>query len=458
MSESRPRRDAATHAAPSGPVHLPRDPHPGGRPDGGVRSGGRVRRRALTVALAVVVVAAVGLGWRAWMTRAQGEPQAVEFTDAVLGPRLTGATVLALGEATHGNAEFQTLRTELARKLPQFRTIVLEEDVGSVALVDRFVQGGPGTAREAAMAFGFRLSKTEQVADFLQFLRDRNAALPTTERTHLVGMDVQRVDANKQIALDRLAASDPARAERLATELASLTDDHRTAADYRAVSAGLDELAAALGAGRATGEAAGTDAAGAQADAADRGALDTARALQQGRDLQQHETDYLPTRAQLMFANLERTVARSTADGAPHVLLFAHDGHVDKVSAAYRHADLGALAAQRWGDSYRVIGTDFVRTRFLAADGAGQRREFVIDHPTPLRGMFAGTRQGYLEFATAGPANADLLHRTVPMGSAGDSFTAWQAWLPPLVTVRTVPADGYDALVLVSDATPVTPL
>lgn len=412
----------------------------------------RPLRTVLTLALAVLILAAA-FGWRAWTTRAQGEPQAVEFTDAALGPQLTGATVLALGEATHGNAEFQTLRTELARKLPQFRTIVLEEDVGSVAVVDRFVQGGPGTAGEAALRFGFRLNKTQQVADFLQFLRDRNAALPATERTHLVGMDVQRVDANKQLALDRLATYDPAGAECLAAALASLTDDHRDAADYRAVSAGLDELAAAV---EATGVAAEGTRVG--ADAAGRVALDAARALQQGRDLQQHGADYAATRAQLMYANLDRAVTRSTADGAPHVLLFAHDGHVDKVSAAYHHADLGALAAQRWGEGYRVIGTDFVRTRFLAADGGGERREFVIVHPTPLRGMFAGTRQGYLDFATAGPANTDRLHRTVPMGSAGDSFAAWQAWVPPLVTVPTVPADAYDALVLVTQATAVTML
>lgn len=410
----------------------------------------RAWRRTVGILLAVVVVAAAGVGRRAWTTRAQGEPQAVEFTAAALGPQLTGATVLALGEATHGNAEFQTLRTELARKLPQFRTIVLEEDVGSVAMVDRFVQGGPGTAREAALRFGFRLNKTRQVADFLQVLRDRNATLPAGERTHLVGMDVQRVDANKRLALGRLAAYDPAAAARLSDTLAGLTDEHRTAADYRAIAPALDELAAAVEATGAT-------------DPTGRIALDAAQALQQGRDLQQHGADYMATRAQVMYANLDRAVARDStgaagaADTGAHVLLFAHDGHVDKASAAYRHDDLGTLAARRWGDGYRVIGTDFIRTRFLADGGAG-RREFVIDHPTPLRGMFAGTRQGYLEVGTASPANAALLRRSVPMGSAGDSFAAWQAWVPPLVTVPTVPADAYDALVLVADATPVAPL
>ncbi len=406
------------------------------------------RRLLPIVVLSVVVLAVAVIGGRAWTTRPLGEPQAVEFTDATLGPHLADATVLALGEATHGNAEFQDLRTELAVKLPQFRTIVLEEDYGSVVMVDRFVQGGPGTAEEAALRFGFRLNETGQVADFLQFLRDRNATLPAEERTHLVGMDVQRVDANKRLALDRLRAAAPEDAARLAAQLDALSDDRRTAEDYRAVSDSIDELVGAV------------EATGAAGDPAGRIAVDAARTLQQGRDLQQHQdVDYLPARARLMFANLERTVADSTARGRPQVLVFAHAGHVEKTSAAYRHDDLGTLAAQRWGEGYRVIGTEFVRTRFLAAPLAGgERREFSINNPTPLRGMFTGTEQGYLEFAAASPRNADLLHRTVPMGSAGEAFAAWQAWVRPLVTVPTVPAAAYDALVLVADATPVIPL
>ncbi|MGD7707538.1 hypothetical protein [Microlunatus sp. Y2014] len=51
-----------------------------------------------------------------------------------------------------------------------------------------------------------------------------------------------------------------------------------------------------------------------------------------------------------------------------------------------------------------------------------------------------------------------LLERRVPMASAGESFRQWQAWIGPLRAVPMVPADSYDALVLVARATPVTPL
>ncbi|MEZ5088725.1 MAG: hypothetical protein R2719_02825 [Micropruina sp.] len=68
------------------PVHRPR----------------RRRGRVLVIVLvAVVLIAAAGGGVRWWLTRPQGSPQAVEFAPAQLSPTMTGATVLALGEASH---------------------------------------------------------------------------------------------------------------------------------------------------------------------------------------------------------------------------------------------------------------------------------------------------------------------------------------------------------------------
>src|SRR5699024_11883342 len=123
-------------------------------------------------------------------------------------PTLGAATVLALGEAPHGNAELRLARLTLVQKLPRFRALGFEEDYGSVALVNEWVQGGPGTAEEAARRFGFALSHTAEMAELLQWIRDHNAGVPAAQRLQLIGMDVQRVDANQQVALDWLAAHD----------------------------------------------------------------------------------------------------------------------------------------------------------------------------------------------------------------------------------------------------------
>lgn len=397
--------------------------------------------RVIVVIVAMCALLAGGTaGWWGWSTRAQGTPQAVEFTAAELSPELTGAQVLALGEATHGTAEFQQLRQQLTEKVVDkgFRTIVLEEDFGAVRRVDEFVTGGPGTAVEAAQRFGFAINQTQQVADWLQWVRDRNAGLPTEQRIRLIGMDVQRANANKQIALDYLQQSDPGQADRLRTALQPLDDDHR---DAPGMGEPTQQLERAI-----------------EATAADRpgrtDALAAASALVDGVLLQQAK-NYQVTRTGMMFANLERIVAERAAAGP--VLLFGHDGHVAKKPAGALKETVGELAAKKWGPGYRVIGTDYVRVRFVSGKGA-DRTEFGLHNRTPLRGMYGGTRVGYLEFAATSGENRTLVDSTVAMGSVGEAYQSWMGWVPGLTEVFVVPSKLYDAVILVADGTPVTPL
>ncbi len=408
----------------------------------------RRRGRALIIvvlALALVAVAGGAVHW--WQTRPQGSPQAVEFATAPLSPELTGATVLALGEATHGNAEFQRLRLSLVQKLPEFRALVLEEDYGSTARVNEFIQGGPGTAEEAVQRFGFVLNHTAEMAELLGWLRDHNADVTAEQRIQLVGIDVQRIDANKEIALSWLTRHDPDVAKRLRAQLTDWTDATRGAAD----AAERDRRARPVVQQLATAISTTPDKPGRLL------ASNAARALTQYLDLNEAGMDYGKRRAELMADNLNRTVAEQHERGNDHSLLFAHNGHVDEASAAFGYRDLGGLAADRLGDGYRVIGTEFVSSRFRTGEGR-QRWEVTMNNPTPLRGMFTGTTQGYLEFAVASAENRELLGRPVRMASAGEAFQQWQAWIPWFNSVEMVPSASYDALILVQQATPVTPL
>ena len=408
----------------------------------------RRRGRVLVIVLvAVVLIAAAGGGVRWWLTRPQGSPQAVEFAPAQLSPAMTGATVLALGEASHGTAEFQRLRFALIQKLPGFRAVLLEEDYGSTARVNEFVQGGPGTPEEAAYRFGFALNHTAETAELLRRLREHNAGLPAAERIQLVGIDVQRIDANKQLALDWLSRHDRATADRFRSRLAGWTDATRGGAD----AADRDRDARPVVQELRTAVAGTPDAAG------HRTAANAVTTLIQYLDLNEPGTAYGQRRAELMADNLFRAVAEQRERGNRHSLLFAHNGHVDKASTAFPFRDLGGLAAERLGDGYRVIGTELVHGRINTGSG-DQRWEVTLDNPTPLRGMFTGTEQGYLEFANASAENRELLGRPVRMASAGERFEQWQAWIPWFNSVEMVPTASYDALILVGRATPTTPL
>lgn len=378
---------------------------------------------AAVVALALIAVA----GW-AYLTRPQGQPESVEFSAVRLSPAMTGARVLALGEATHGNAEYQQMRTLLVSKAAGhgFHTVVVEEDYGLTREVDAFVQGGPGTATEAAQRFGFRINKTREVAEWLQWMRDHNASVPVAARIHLVGMDAQRTAGSLRLVSAALADSAPEVAARATQEGDALTAD--TVARVEAAVAALPA-------------------------AQRRDAERAATALGQYVAMQKAGTGYGVVRDNAMFTNLRSIVEE--ADGG--VVVIAHDGHVAKQPTGALTESVGHLAAQEWGEKYQAIGTDFHRTRFLSGNGT-DRSEWALTNRTPLRGMYEGTRMGYVEIARTSGENRALFDRIQPMGSAGEGFTQVTKLLPFLHTVYAVPSELYDAVVLVDDATPVTML
>ena len=435
-----------------------------GRGRTGTRSGSRSRAPKVLLIIAACLALVVGgtIGWNAFAFRPQGTPEAVELADAEISPALRDATILALGEATHGNAEFQLARLALAEKLPEFRAIMLEEDFGHVALVDEFVQGGPGTAEEAAERFGFRLNHTEQMAELLQGLRDRNDALPEAERVRLVGVDTQRVEASKGILISWLEANAggevPAeRAQSIAAELADWNDADPVP-DPERLRAAVEDAASLIDAGSEDA----TSADSANTAAPDRRlAAGAAAALAQNLELATASgSGYTQIRARIMAENAVRTVAEEHERGNEHSLFFAHNGHVDRVSAAMSAMgvrDVGELLAEKYGDAYRVIGTDLHKGSLATGDGTGEW-EVSLSNRTPLRGIFAGTREGYLEFDSASAANRELLARPVRMASAGDGVQQWQAWVPQFSSVKMTPSEAYDALILVDRVTPTTPL
>lgn len=84
------------------------------------------------------------------------------------------ARIIALGEATHGNAEFQRLKLEVFKQLVErngVRAFALEGDCGGCEQVNRYIHDGSGTAQEAAAAIGFAIYRTDEMAELISYMR-----------------------------------------------------------------------------------------------------------------------------------------------------------------------------------------------------------------------------------------------------------------------------------------------
>lgn len=105
------------------------------------------------------------------------------------------ARIIALGEATHGNAEFQELKLEVFKLLVEkydVRAFALEGDYGGCEQVNRYIHGGEGTALEAAQAIGFKIYSTKEMAELISYMRQYNETAAPGEDLRFYGFDMRR--------------------------------------------------------------------------------------------------------------------------------------------------------------------------------------------------------------------------------------------------------------------------
>ena len=106
--------------------------------------------------------------------------------------------VIGFGEATHGNADFQELKTEIFRNLVEqdkVRAFALEGPFGEYLAVDDYINGGKTTLDEAVEALCFKIYKTETSKELLEWMRDYNDKASNEDKLHFYGFDMQTYEA-----------------------------------------------------------------------------------------------------------------------------------------------------------------------------------------------------------------------------------------------------------------------
>ena len=103
----------------------------------------RIVTGLLSLTLAASMLAGCGLGKGAsGMTKIEGFDEVVTGIENIEIPE--GVRIVALGEATHGNSEFQQLKREVFEILNEkhgIKALILEGDFGGCSLVNDYIQG-----------------------------------------------------------------------------------------------------------------------------------------------------------------------------------------------------------------------------------------------------------------------------------------------------------------------------
>lgn len=418
-----------------------------------------LRRRVSALGVAVLSAATVLTGCSAQpaVTADEFAAYAQPLSALRLPAEVDRARVVAMGEATHGNAELIEAKRQVFSTLVAnhgYRVFAIEADFGGGAAVDDYVRTGRGSAVAAVKQIGFPIYQNQQLVDQVEWIRAHNAGAGPRDQVRVYGFDFQRYDRNK-VGLDRyLRSVDPAGAADVRDRLASLTDAGFRTLDADAEQAAADSARQVLD--RIVGH---RDAyVGESTTAAYELAEQYARVIWQGATWRSADAD-ATTRDRFMAENVRWIKAREEqrqADPRAQVFVSGHNGHVAQVSAVM-FTDMGANLVKEIGEAdYYALGTEFVDSTFTVA-GVGSRGQHRVTNRDGREWaeLFGSTDPGFVDFdtAAANPQLADFLSTTRRMGN---EFTGVFRFLPSTYTLKMKPAEAYDGLVFVQTVTPST--
>lgn len=358
---------------------------------------------------------------------------------------LNEAQIVALGEATHGNREFQQLRLDVFQVLVEkygVRAFALEGDFGGCEAINRYIHGADGTAAEALSATGFAIYCTEEMENLVEWMRDYNASAALGDDLRFYGFDMQRRAYSYHYLLEALqkANIDTADFEKLwNSEADNYADDYTAEQRTEIISAVKEQL-----------------------PPDDVQAIHFADILLQNIELGKYIDDSgeLNTQRDRMMA--ENTLwiwQQEQARGNSRIMISGHNNHIMQCENAGTPV-LGSLLTENMGDGYFAIGTDFYKSVCnLPKPYTGKRitHTFYSYDPLAKASKKCGFDVSFLDFSKVpeGSLLTKHLANSISMGSLGESYSVLMNFVPRSYRVQRIPQDAYDAMIFVANASPI---
>ena len=346
--------------------------------------------------------------------------------------------VIGLGEATHGNVEFQQLKLDVFKLMVEkygVRAFALEGDYGGCEAVNRYIHGGPGTAQEAAAAIGFPIYRTKEMVQLIDWMRKYNSTAKEGEDLRFYGFDMQLYECSYQYLLEaaKTFAVPTVELEKLwekviekvKQDLLQLNDSTTVQAVHFA-----DMLLQNIAVGKVM-------------DDGSKG---------------------IALRDSLMFVNTHWIMEQEEARGNECIFISGHNGHIER-----RHdygtigKAMGALLANELGKAYFAIGTDFYKATVSLPKGkSGKRRNHTFFSKDPLAeaAKQCGYETCWLDFSRISDGTT-LKHQITDytwMGDVGEGYSPLMAVLPQSYRDWVSPTLLYDGVILVTEAQPIVVL
>jgi erythromycin esterase len=323
---------------------------------------------------------AVSPGWRYTAYPLHSVELVADTSDlASLAPLVTPATIVALGDDTHGTHEFFTMKLRLIDYLVRehgFDVLSIEAPFPIVERINVYVQGGAGDPRallqEARVRLNYLFWDVEELLAVIESLRAYNLGRGDAPAVELAGADIYDEAGAADAVVQYLRTVDPSAATVAEEEYECV----RGAERHAGCEAFARRVRDALAARREElvplrGERAYDDA------------LHHADVVMEFFPLPLYEP-----RERSMAANLDWIRTHRGKSGK--VIHWGHQEHVGKARSPYtRGITMGMLMAAQLGDRYVAIGTLTGSGTFLQWEGLGSTWNAVTrTFPDPEPGTY----------------------------------------------------------------------
>ncbi|MCR5795874.1 MAG: erythromycin esterase family protein [Solobacterium sp.] len=359
--------------------------------------------------------------------------------------------VIGLGEASHGNAEFQELKLEVLKVLVDKYNVdcfAMEMDYGEGVIINDYINGHSGMSIDEVMSrISFPIYRTEDIRDLIEWMKDYN--LSHVDKLSFYGFDLQNPDVDLKLILDFAADNSIVEGEGLAEIFEPYLNSDVSFRDT-GLSEGF-EMLSSLETALKTGREAYQDLYNYERILECIENVLRARELAARYDGDNGMVEGGQYRDMMMAL---KVIELSEALNGSRMMITGHNGHIGYAGNFTR--TMGSFIRDELGDSYYAIGTDYFITYCNMPSGSGRRsnHRFVSGDILAYQAKMIGTY--YLDFSmvSEGTEVYRYIHEPIYTGSLGEGYSIRNTILQDTVRIYCEPEYLYDAMILIYECTP----
>ena len=359
--------------------------------------------------------------------------------------------VIGLGEASHGNAEFQELKLEVLKVLVDKYNVdcfAMEMDYGEGVIINDYINGHSGMSIDEVMSrISFPIYRTEDIRDLIEWMKDYN--LSHVDKLSFYGFDLQNPDVDLKLILDFAADNSIVEGDGLAEIFEPYLNSDVSFRDT-GLSEGF-EMLSSLETALKTGREAYQDLYNYERILECIENVLRARELAARYDGDNGMVEGGQYRDMMMAL---KVIELSEALNGSRMMITGHNGHIGYAGNFTR--TMGSFIRDELGDSYYAIGTDYFITYCNMPSGSGRRsnHRFVSGDILAYQAKMIGTY--YLDFSmvSEGTEVYRYIHEPIYTGSLGEGYSIRNTILQDTVRIYCEPEYLYDAMILIYECTP----